>query len=177
MLIRPLVQEDRGKIRRLIGQRKIFTAKEIKVAMELVDDALHHGKKSDYRILCAMQGSRIFAGYICFGPIPLTEKCYDLYWIAVNKKYARRGIGENLLRHMENIITGERGRQIYIETSSSPGYEAARAFYIKHGYRPICTVNDFYRQGDHKLIFVKEVDNNVRSKRKIRSTGKNPQHN
>jgi len=174
MLVRPLVQEDRSRIRRLVSQRGTFTTQEIKVAMELVDDALRHGEKSDYRILCALEGPRVLAGYICFGLIPMTENCYDLYWLVVDKKYARQGVGGKLLQEMEKLVAGKRGRHIYVETSSTPGYEAARAFYVKHGYRPVCRLKDFYRQGDHKMIFMKEVCGNAHGKGKTDPIGKDP---
>lgn len=174
MLVRSLVQEDRSSIRRLVSQRGTFTTQEIKVAMELVDDALRHGEKSDYRILCAMEGPRVVSGYICFGLIPMTDKCYDLYWIVVDKKYAGQGVGGKLLEEMERLVAGKKGRHIYVETSSTHGYEAARAFYMKHGYGPVCTLNDFYRQGDHKLVFMKEVCGNAHGKGKTVCTGKNP---
>jgi ribosomal protein S18 acetylase RimI-like enzyme len=171
MLVRPVVQEDKKKIHQLLSQRGIFNTQEIKVAMELVDDILRHGERSDYRILCATEGSRVLAGYICFGLVPMTEKCYDIYWIVVDKKFSRQGVGKELLRQMEKRVAGKRGRHIYVETSSTPGYEAARSFYKKHGYRRVCTLNDFYRQDDHKLIFMKEVCGHVRGKIKTGSVG------
>ena len=177
MRVRPLVQEDRNRIRRLVSQRGTFTTQETKVAMELVDDVLHHGEKSDYRILCATEGPRVLAGYICFGLIPMTDKCYDLYWIVVDQKYAGQGVGGTLLQEMEKLVARKRGRHIYVETSSTPGYDAARAFYKKHGYRPVCALNDFYRQDDHKLIFMKEVYGHVRGKSKTGSVGENFQYN
>ena len=143
--------------------------------MELVDDVLRHGEKSDYRILCAMEGPRVLTGYICFGLIPMTDKCYDLYWIVVDKKYAGQGVGGELLQEMEKLVAGKRGRHLYVETSSTPAYKAARAFYKKHGYRPVCTLNHFYRQGDHKVVFMKEVCGHVRGKIKTGSVGENLQ--
>jgi ribosomal protein S18 acetylase RimI-like enzyme len=177
MRVRSLDQEDRNRIRRLVRQRGTFTAQEIKVAMELVDDALHHGESSDYRILCAVEGTRVLAGYICFGLIPMTDRCYDLYWIVVDKKHAGQGVGANLLEEMERRVGAKKGRHIYVETSSTPAYEAARAFYAKHGYRPVSQLNDFYRHGDHKMIFKKEVCGHVRGKVKTAGAGENPRRN
>jgi ribosomal protein S18 acetylase RimI-like enzyme len=177
MRVRPLLQEDRNRIRRLVSQRGIFTPQELKVAMELVDDVLHHGGESDYRILCAVEGPRALVGYICFGLIPMTDRCYDLYWIVVDQKYAGQEVGGTLLQEMEKLVAGKRGRHIYVETSSTREYEAARAFYRKHGYRRVCTLSDFYRQDDHKLIFMKEVCGHVSGKRKTGSAGEDFQYN
>ena len=157
MAILPLVSQDRGKILRLLRQRKTFNQAEIQVAMEVVDEVLRHPEKEDYYIFCVLEGAEGLAGYICFGPIPMTDNCYDLYWIAVDERFSRKGIGETLLGYMEEFLFRKKARRIYIDTSSTPPYEPARSFYEKHGYRLVCVLEDFYRYGDHKMIFMKEV--------------------
>jgi ribosomal protein S18 acetylase RimI-like enzyme len=157
MHIRPLIEKDRIKISRLIKNGGIFIKEENRVAMELVDDVLCHPGKSDYQIFCAIKDPHHFAGYICFGPIPMTEGCYDLYWIAVDRKYSRNGVGGMLLEKMQTCISKRNGRRIYLDTSSTQPYKAARTFYEKHGFVLACVLRDFYRKGDHKMIFMKEV--------------------
>jgi len=44
-----------------------------------------------------------------------------------------------------------------VETSSTPPYEPARSFYERYGYQTVGSLMDFYREGDHKMIFMKEV--------------------
>ena len=157
MKIRSLLRQDRDDIDRLLKQRETFNEQEIRVAMELVDESLKDPENEDYRFLCAIDNCRSLAGYICYGPIPMTDGCYDLYWIAVDERYSRQGVGRKLLEKMEAILGEENARRIYIDTSSTPPYQAARAFYEKYGYRPACVLEDFYRHGDHKLIWMKEV--------------------
>jgi len=89
MIIRGLLQHDRQGIRRLVEQRGTFNEAEIGVALELVEEALRHPVGSEYRFLCATNMQNELAGYLCFGPIPMTENCYDLYWIVVDKGYSR----------------------------------------------------------------------------------------
>ncbi len=157
MIIRPLASQDRDKIHRLVSQKGVFKAEEIQVALELVDEALLHPKKGDYLIHCALEAGGELAGYMCFGPIPMTEYSYDLYWIAVDDRFSRRGIAGELLRFMEREVMQRRGRHIYVETSSTPAYEPARTFYEKHHYKLMCILEDFYRPGDHKMILRKDV--------------------
>jgi GNAT superfamily N-acetyltransferase len=157
MIIRGLLQHDRQGIRRLVEQRGTFNEAEIGVALELVEEALRHQVGSEYRFLCATNMQNELSGYICFGPIPMTENCYDLYWIVVDKGYSRQGVGKRLLVEMENVLRGVSARRIYIDTSSTQAYAAARSFYAKNGYRPVCILDDFYRKGDHKMIFMKEI--------------------
>ncbi len=65
---------------------------------------------------------------------------------------------EKILRllRQRNVFNGG-ARRIYVETSSTPPYEPARSLYKKHGYQMVCLLMDFYREGDHKMIFMKEV--------------------
>jgi ribosomal protein S18 acetylase RimI-like enzyme len=157
MVIRPLVWQDKDKIQQLLKQRVTFNKKEIEVAVELVDAAIRFPEREEYHVACAIDPPDSLAGYICFGPITMTEDCYDLYWIVVDKKYPRNGIGGSLLEFMEKNLINKRARLIYVDTSSASGYDAARSFYEKHGYRLVCVLKDFYRENDHKMIYMKEL--------------------
>ncbi|MFH1480669.1 MAG: GNAT family N-acetyltransferase [Pseudomonadota bacterium] len=158
MIIRPLSTQDKEKISELLWSTDTFNQMEIRVAIELIDETLSYPERQDYQIFCAFDGGGELAGYICFGPVPMTNGCYDLYWIAVDEKFSRRGVGRGLLQYMEDIVKGKKARHIYIDTSSTPPYEAARSFYEKCGYKPVCVLRDFYRVGDHKMIFMKEIN-------------------
>lgn len=157
MKIRSLLPQDKKHIHNLLVSTGVFRPEEIKVAMEVVNFTLRHPNKGDYFIFCALNGSNEITGYICFGPIPLTESSFDLYWIAVNPRYTSRGVGRKLLNFAESFCRKKGASKIYIDTSSSPNYQASRYFYTKNGYRPICQLDNFYRLGDHKIIFVKEI--------------------
>lgn len=156
-MIRPITPSDRGSIDQLLRDTGAFRSEEHAVAMELVDEILHKGSASGYRGYCFCDRHSRLSGYICFGPVPMTERSYDLYWIAVDPRAARRGIGSRLVRFMESSIARTGGGTVYIETSSTAPYEAAAALYRKGGYSLAALLNDFYRGGDHKLVFRKEI--------------------
>jgi ribosomal protein S18 acetylase RimI-like enzyme len=157
MKIMPLTVHDRERVWELLRQRGTFNEGELQVAIEVIDEALRRPDKGDYRIFCAFDGNNCLAGYVCFGPIPMTEGCYDLYWIAVDEAFSREGLGGKLLEFMEGFVIREGARRIYVDTSTTAPYQPARSFYEKHGYHVACELKDFYREGDHKIIFMKEV--------------------
>ena len=157
MELHPLIPDDREKISRLLRQGNIFNPEEIRVALELIDEAVNGGGNKDYQVFCALDNDRNLAGFICFGPIPMTERCYDLYWLKVDEACSRKAVGGTLLGFMEEFVAREGGRRIYVETSSTAPYQVARSFYEKHGYQLVCSLKDFYREGDHKMVFMKEV--------------------
>ena len=66
---------------------------------------------------------------------------------------------EKILRllRQRNVFNGG-ARRIYVETSSTPPYEPARSLYEKRGYKKVCILMDFYREEDHKVTYMKEVE-------------------
>src|SRR5262249_2814781 len=96
-------------------------------------------------------------GYICHGHNPVTDAIHDVYWIAVDPRAQGRGVGARLLEFAEERVRALRGRGIVIETSSRLEYAAARRLYEKAGYRRAAEIADFYKPGDHQLIYMKFV--------------------
>ena len=145
---------DVGRVREMVEATGFFTPAEVAVAVELVDDRLARGPASDYRFVFGEDGDRA-VGYACFGPIPLTQSSWDLYWIVVDPLEQGRGAGRALLAESERRIALGGGRRIYVETSSRPAYEPTRRFYERCGYEVTATLEDFYGPGDGKVVYLK----------------------
>lgn len=155
MHIRPYSSRDRGRIHDILAGGRTFTDEEVAVALSVIDDALRSPQADDYTILCAENEAGDVLGYVCFGPIPMTDRCYDLYWICVDRASKKRGIGTSLMLAMETDLKKRNARHIYIDTSSTPPYDDARSFYERHGYRTVSVSPDFYSQGDDKVVYRK----------------------
>ena len=95
------------------------------------------------------------AGYACFGPTPLTEGVWDLYWIAVDPAIQSRGLGRQLVAAIEEAVQHGGGRMILVETASKAAYKPTRAFYRRTSYVEVARIPNFYRVGDDKVIFIK----------------------
>jgi ribosomal protein S18 acetylase RimI-like enzyme len=154
--IRPMAVGDKSGIAQILRSTIEFNSAEVRVALELIDLYLEHGISSDYHILVAGIDNSP-AGYICYGPTPLTEGTWDIYWMAVDPEKKRQGIGRRLLNDAEVSISRVRGRLILIETSSKPEYEKTRKFYESCGYEIIARIPDFYTAGDDKVVFQKRL--------------------
>jgi len=126
------------------------------VAEELIDSYLDDPSGSGYYILVAEADSTV-EGYICYGPTPLTDATWDVYWMAVGREKQGQGIGSALLKSAEKEIREYQGRLVSIETSSTPLYEKTRRFHVGEGYEVICRIPDFYAPGDDKLIMQKRL--------------------
>lgn len=149
-----MVREDRTDLVLILDGTSEFTSEEKAVALELIDIYLEQGEVSGYHILVA-QMEFIASGFICYGPTPMTEGTWDVYWIAVASDKQGHGLGRALLGYAEKHIIEKNGRLIVIETSSKPEYERTRKFYTLMEYRLIARVPDFYSTGDDKVIFGK----------------------
>ncbi len=124
------------------------------VALELVDDAA--ADREGYRALVAECEGRI-AGYICYGPTPMTDGTWDLYWIVTHPGLRGRGVARALIMRMEAELRGLGARLVRVETSVLDGYGAAHAFYDRLRYPVVARVPDFYRPGDDLLIMMKRL--------------------
>ena len=156
--IRSIEKRDRPQLKTILKAQNHFKAIEVKVALELIDYALAQPGQEDYNILCAEGANGEVLGYICYGKAPLTDAVYDLYWIVVHPSSWKRGAGTSLLLRAEEDLRRQKARQMLIETSSLPPYEAPRAFYRKQGYKEHARVLDYYAVGDHKLMFAKTLN-------------------
>ena len=146
--------KDRDQILRIVQVTEYFSPAETAIAMELIEDRLAKGEKSDYQfIIASWQGRTV--GYVCYGAIAGTESSFDLYWIAVHPDFQNRGLGKTLAQETERLIREQNGRQIYVETSNRLHYAGTRAFYQRCGYGLISVMDDFYAPGDAKAVYYK----------------------
>jgi len=147
---------DAQAVEDLVCATGVFSEAEVAVARELVEERLKRGAASGYEFLFADDEQGLL-GYACWGPIPCTEKSFDLYWIAVRPERHGKGVGRRILAAAEQEIGGAGGTRIYVETSTRTAYDATRAFYERCGYACAATLDDFYAPGDGKAIYLKVV--------------------
>ncbi|MGZ7065634.1 MAG: GNAT family N-acetyltransferase [Candidatus Aminicenantales bacterium] len=140
----------------LIRATGMFMPGEVIVAEELIDIYLGVPEQKDYRIVVIDgDGREGAAGYLTWGPTPMAEDAYDLYWMAVAPAEQGKGRGKELVRWLEAEVRKLNGRMIIIETSSQPKYHPTRQFYIGLGYKEVARIPDFYKPGDDRVIYAK----------------------
>lgn len=152
--LRALTSDDRPALTAILRATSEFTDDERGVALELIDEALRGD--DDYHFVIAEAGGTI-VGYACFGPAPMTDGVWDLYWIAVDPSSRSNGIGLVLLRACESEATSSGARMMLIETASNPAYVGTRRFYERAGYAEASRLADYYRIGDDKITYRKTL--------------------
>jgi ribosomal protein S18 acetylase RimI-like enzyme len=157
--IRPIEAPDRSRIEEIVVSSGRFNQEEIATALELVDEALEKGEGKGYiiRVLEVGKERLTVQGYVCYGPTPLTQGVYDLYWIVTDPAVQGKGFGRRLIEYVEGDIVKRGGRMLLIETSSQETYAPTIRFYQRARYTLVARIKNFYRIGDDKLVFSKEL--------------------
>ena len=148
---------DKPAVMDLIKATDMFTSAEIKVAEELIDAFLLRPDQKDYYVVVVETPEGGVGGYLTWGPTPLAEGAYDLYWMAVSPNQQKRSLGKELVRWLERTVADLDGRLIIIETAGQPKYHPTRQFYLGLGYKEVARVPDFYKRGDDRIIYTKHI--------------------
>ena len=148
---------DRTILLAAVRETGFFYPDELLIAEELIDIALTKGEEESGYLFIVAEIDGHVAGYTCYGPVPLTEGSFDLYWIVIHPSFQRRGIGRALVDASENDILTRGGKRVYIETSGRELYKPTVSFYERCGYRCEACLKDFYRVGDDKQVFSKSI--------------------
>jgi len=154
-MIRSMEKRDKEAILGILDETDMFTPAEIAVAEEIMDVYLNRPDQIDYGIVVIEEPAAGIAGYMSYGPTPLTDGAYDLYWMEVAPKEQGRGHGKALVKWLEDQVKSWEGRMIIIETSSQLKYRPTREFYMRLGYKEVARVPDFYKPGDDRIIYAK----------------------
>jgi len=140
----------------MLGRIEQFTPDEVRCALELVDLALERPAQPDYLFRIAADGDALW-GYICYGPTPMTEGTFDLYWVATSPEARTRGVGSALVLAMEADLRARGARLIRVETSAQEAYGKTRAFYARNHYAEAARIPDFYKPGDDLVMLTKRI--------------------
>jgi GNAT superfamily N-acetyltransferase len=153
-MIRKIKPSDRQALENILRSISQFNNGDVDVALELIDIAINIPGQTDYHLFVYEEEGVVY-GYHCTGKRPITDAVYDLYWIVVDAKTARKGVGSALLKHAEDFVKQQNGRWLLAETSSKESYDKTRRFYLKNEYSILAEINDFYSLGEALVIYGK----------------------
>jgi D-alanine-D-alanine ligase len=156
-MITNATSQDGAQIHVINAHTNVFSQEEVECVDELWGEYQSQGSESSgYYFLVDKEDGQVL-GYACYGPHSLTDRTYDLYWIAVSTNARRGGVGRALLAAVEESVRKMGGRLLIVETSGLPEYKPTRAFYLATGYLLEATLKDFYSDGDDLVIFTKHL--------------------
>jgi GNAT superfamily N-acetyltransferase len=155
-MIRQSAAADISQLLSLAHGTGVFKPHEISSLEEVLTDFVRKPGGEGYHAY-TLECRDVVLGFEIHGPNPMTDRTWDLYWIAVEKGEQSRGAGTELLHFAELDMWRQGARLIMVETSSLPVYEPTRRFYLKHRYEQVGIVPDFYADGDSLVLFQKRL--------------------
>jgi ribosomal protein S18 acetylase RimI-like enzyme len=155
-MIRPITPADIEAVVALTAATDMFKPLEINALREVLDDYFEEEMARGH-VAVVWEDADQIAGFTYYGPVPLGDRTWQLWWIAVAKTRQGTGVGSRLLRHAEDDMRRKHGRLLFIETGSAPLYEPTRHFYRKFGYEQHALLQDYYADGDSMVIFRKAL--------------------
>jgi ribosomal protein S18 acetylase RimI-like enzyme len=154
-MITEATEADGPQIEDIIDRAGVFDEEEVEALGAIWEEYLILGAEdSGYNFLVERDGDAI-RGFACSGHRDLTDGVSDLYYIAVDPDFRRRGAGRRLLTASEAAAREAGARMMIVETSGTSEYEPTLEFYRGAGYRVEATIKDFYSVGDDLAVFVK----------------------
>jgi GNAT superfamily N-acetyltransferase len=155
-MLRPTVPADSPVLIEIAAGTGVFKPHELVALHEVLDD--YHATNREYGHQAHTWeegGSPV--GFVYLAPTAMTDRTWELWWIAVDVRRQGQGLGAKLLAAVEDAVRSASGRLLLIETSSTPVYQPTRRFYLRHGYAEAAVIPDFYADGDGKVIFSKRM--------------------
>lgn len=153
-MLQPTSPDETPELVRIAEGTGVFKPHELVALQEVLED--YHAINHTYGHQSVSWVDGIAQGFVYFAPTAMTDRTWEIWWIAIEKTLQGQGLGTKLLQFAEDYVKQNTGRLLLIETSSTSLYEPTRDFYLKHGYTICATIDDFYADGDGKVVFRKK---------------------
>ena len=152
MKIRFVIDSDILGLKTVLDNCELFPAEYLD---NMIDDYLTN-PKTDHIWFAAEENGMVLSIAYC-APMTFTNGTYNLYAIGVHNDYQGKGIGKNMMSYLENKLRSEGHRILIVETSGTDTLALTREFYQKCGYRREASIQDFWDDGDDKIVFWKKL--------------------
>ena len=125
---------------------------------ELLDDMVAGYLEETTRDIwfVAVVGGQVVGFGYC-EPERMTSGTWNLLAIGILARYRGRGIGEAMMRYLEERLRTGGQRVLIVETMGTPAYARTRAFYRSNGYAEEARIREFYEPGGDKIVFWKHL--------------------
>jgi ribosomal protein S18 acetylase RimI-like enzyme len=155
-MIRTAVLNDRDSLFELQLASGLFSADDIDGVAAIMDACLA-GKNGPDHHWIVFEADDSFLGAAYFAPEAVSDRVWNLLMIAVMPEAQGKGIGEQLVVHIEGQLKDMGQRILIVETSSADQFDKSRAFYERLGFAEEGRIRHYYGDDAHKVIFAKAL--------------------
>jgi ribosomal protein S18 acetylase RimI-like enzyme len=149
--IRPVVLKDIPALKRIVDAT-LFPAEMLD---SMIAPYFADRKSSDIWFTCLRDGAPIAVAF-CEAE-RMTAGTWNLLAIGVEPEHQGKGIGAEMMKHLEAELAGRGERLLIVETSGLPEYDRTRRFYRRLGYIEEARIREFYAAGEDKIVFWKSL--------------------
>ncbi len=97
------------------------------------------------------------AGIAYCEPERMTDRTWNIQFIAIQPGCQRKGRGAALLAHVLDTLRQRQARIVLVDTSGQPSFDYVRSFYRSAGFTEEARIREFYQAGDDKVTFWKSL--------------------
>lgn len=151
-IIRPVTTADVDELKKVLDSCELFPSEYLD---EMISDYFNNAETEDHWFTFLIDEKPVAIGY-CI-PEKLTEGTYNLLAIGVSQNAQRKGVASAMMEYIEQQLKQKNGRLLLVETSSDEAQIAARKLYQKIGYKQVAVIDDFWKDGDDKIVFLKQL--------------------
>lgn len=151
-IIRPVTTADVDDLKLVLDSCELFPSDYLD---EMISDYFNNAETEDHWFTFLIDEKPVAIGY-CI-PEKLTEGTYNLLAIGVSQNAQRKGVASAMMEYIEQQLKQNNGRLLLVETSSDDAQMAARKLYQKIGYKQVAVIDDFWKEGEDKIVFLKQL--------------------
>lgn len=151
--IRKIVKDDLVHLKRVLNSIELFPAEMLE---EMISDYFDNPDTQDFWFTATENNIPVSIGYCA--PEKLTDGTFNLYAIGVRRDIQGKGIGNKMMKYLENQLRIQGRRILIVETSGTDDFELTRKFYENLNYNKEAVIRDFWREGDDKVIYWKKLN-------------------
>ncbi len=150
--IRPVIKTDIDGLKIVLNSCGLFPSEYLD---EMISDYFDNPKTQDIWFTCIDNKKNVAIGYCV--PEKFTDGTYNLLAIGVSKDTQRKGIANQMMNYIEQLLKENDGRILIVETSSDEAQIGARKLYEKIGYTQEAVIRDFWNDREDKIVFWKKL--------------------
>jgi ribosomal protein S18 acetylase RimI-like enzyme len=147
-----VTRADLPAIKKIIDDNEMFPSEMLD---EMIAPFFSLAEPVPYWLTFDSEGKALAVAFCA--PEPMTSGTWNLYLIAVDKANQGQGIGQQLMKDLEERLKERGQRVLLVETSGLPDFERTRSFYDGCGYHREARIREFYAEGEDKIVFWKKL--------------------
>lgn len=156
-MLRELTPDDTAAVLELSATLGLFAADELDRLAESIAERFDPARDRGQIWLVDDDPEDGVVGVAYCGPEIMSDRVWNLYYIAVHADARRSGRGSALVAEIEGELVRRGQRLLLVETAGVESFEPTRAFYAARGFERDGVVRDYYGDGVDKVTFRKRL--------------------